>query len=153
MNWFVVRTKPQQEFRAEENLTNQGFEIYLPRFSFAGCADQPLFNGYLFLSNELSAAPFMKIRSTRGVLGIVRFGDNMAVAPHALIQEIRLRELNYKEVRRFNPNDIVRVKSGPFANLNAIYVCKNGDERAIILLNWLNRANRIEIDERQLEST
>jgi transcriptional antiterminator RfaH len=30
MDWYVVHTKPKQEFRAQENLQNQGFETYLP---------------------------------------------------------------------------------------------------------------------------
>lgn len=150
MSWFVVRTKPSQEFRAEEHLLNQSFKVYLPRFSYLGKREQPLFSGYLFLANQ-SESPMEKVRSTRGVLNLVRFGDKLAEASNELIMALREKETLYQSVRRFNPNDVVRVKAGPFAHLEAIYMCKTGEERAIILLTLLNRQNKIEIDEMLLD--
>jgi transcriptional antiterminator RfaH len=32
MKWHVIHTKGGEEFRALENLQNQGFEVFLPTF-------------------------------------------------------------------------------------------------------------------------
>ena len=28
MDWYLIHTKPRQEFRAQENLCNQGYETF-----------------------------------------------------------------------------------------------------------------------------
>lgn len=150
MTWFVVRTKPQQEFRAEENLTAQGFEAYLPVLTHELGKKEALFSGYLFLKNLPGREPFSKIRSTRGVLCLVHFGLNMATVEDAIIQEIRDRQFRYQNLARFKADDLVRVKEGPFAHLTGIYLCRSGEERAMILLKWLSRTTQVEIEEKLL---
>ncbi len=152
LSWFVVRAKPNQEFRANENLQNQGFETYLPKIQYKHRKYQEaLFSGYLFLENKPAREPFSKIRSTRGVLSLVKFGAALAMADDRLIVELKRQELSYQNIERFKENDLVRVKSGPFTDLTGVYLSKSGEERAIILLRWLSRNNSIEIDEKHLE--
>ena len=59
MSWFVIYTKPLQEFRAKENLENLGLEVYLPLrltekvVSGAFVIDsEPLFPRYIFARND-----------------------------------------------------------------------------------------------------
>jgi len=76
MDWFVVRTKAQQELRAIHHLAEQGFNVYCPQIPKYNklkevVGRQVLFPGYCFVqSGELSIA---SIRSTPGVIGLESF--------------------------------------------------------------------------------
>lgn len=72
--WYLLKTKPRQEQRAEEHLENQGFDVFCPMICPSGCKEEALFPGYIFLYLDLKdLGSFYKIKSTRGVAGIVRF--------------------------------------------------------------------------------
>lgn len=54
--WYVVQTKPRQEYRALENLINQGYECVLPEYQceqlrqgVRALRNEPLFPRYLFI--------------------------------------------------------------------------------------------------------
>ena len=54
--WWVVKTKPHQEFKAEEALKRQGFNTYCPAIKKEikqrcqiAIKEQPLFSGYIFI--------------------------------------------------------------------------------------------------------
>ena len=145
MNWFVIRTKPRQEQRAGEHISNQAFQIYCPWLTRDNGKKEPLFPGYIFVRDVNSEHPFNKIRSTRGVLGFVRFGAEFARASDQLISNIQLREQSLQNLARFSKNDRVRLKSGPFAEIEAIYQCKSGSERSIILLDLLSQKKEINV--------
>ena len=91
--WYVVFCKPRQEAVAEENLLRQSFHVYLPRIrmkqrrggQWVDCVEV-LFPRYLFIRIDphwRSAAP---VRSTRGAVGLLRFGVTPAVVPEAVIE-------------------------------------------------------------------
>ncbi|MES2662978.1 MAG: transcription termination/antitermination NusG family protein [Pseudomonadota bacterium] len=153
-NWFVVHTKSHQEMRAEEQLLNQGFQVYLPivtREIHGGrFKREPLFSNYLFLANKPSPTQFGVIRSTRGVQGLVRFGTEFAMLEGSSIRALRERELGIAPIVRFQEQQEVRITDGPLIDLDAIYLCRCGVERAMVLLKLLNRSQRIEISERFL---
>ena len=57
--WFIINTKPKQEFNAEKNLRSLGAEVYLPVYKKKVKKNKekievvsPLFAGYLFQSKE-----------------------------------------------------------------------------------------------------
>ncbi len=152
MSWFVVRTKPKQETRACEHLALQGFEYYCPWLSRSDHSREPLFPGYLFIKDQASPEPFSKIRCTRGVLGFVRFGLVTASASDFLITEIQQREQALQGIARFKSQQRVLIKSGPFADLEAVYVCQSGQDRSVILLRLLNQNNKIVIEDKLLKS-
>lgn len=145
MSWFVIRTKPRQEERASEHLENQGFDYYCPWMTRDNGKKEPLFPGYLFVQDVPSEQPFARIRSTRGVLGFVRFGLEFARAQDSLIESLQARETDFQNVDRFKTNDRVILKEGPFAGLEAVYHCKVGSERSIILLKLLNQTNQVPV--------
>ncbi len=54
--WIVAKTRPNQEYRAELNLCNQGFECYIPEISSKKFVNnvwkdikEKMFTGYLFI--------------------------------------------------------------------------------------------------------
>ena len=155
--WYVVRTKPRQEGVALRNLGNQGYEVWLPmhtgwRRKGGGwkIVRGPLFPCYAFarLGNALrGTAP---IRSTLGVVGLVRFGEHPATLPQSVVDDLRAVEAQLAECAKghgvlFKPGETVRIVSGPFAGLEGI-VSQTARERVAVLLQLLGREHAIQFD-------
>jgi transcription antitermination factor NusG len=100
--WQLLYTKPHAEARAELNLRRQGFATLLPRVR-NGLESAPLFPGYIFCGHH-AGQPTACLRSTVGVLDIVRCGEQPARVPVEVIEEIR---------SRMNARNIVRLGEGP----------------------------------------
>ena len=97
--WYVVYTHPREEHVAEENLTRQGFAAYWPRYrkrvSHARRVQDvttSLFPRYLFVAFDPTTTGWRTIRSTRGVVDLVRNGFEPTSVSAQLIDEMRERE-------------------------------------------------------------
>lgn len=86
--WYVVRTNPRCERRAEASLAEAGFETYAPVFrkliihhrsKKLLARDFPLLTGYLFVRLDDRRPPFGTVRSCDGVQGLL--GVNGTPAP------------------------------------------------------------------------
>ena len=152
--WFVVQTKPKQESLAEVNLGRQGYETYYPRLiqkrRYRGRWKKiidPLFPRYLFVSLEKGRDDFSPIRSTLGVTGLIRFGGKPSALLPGLIEAIRNREEDElgMHVNRtlWQPDDEVEIVEGAFAGLKGLFLAECSEERVVILLNMLGRAQEI----------
>lgn len=86
---MLLYTKPHAESWAEINLRKQGFATLLPRVRRRGGLG-PLFPRYVFVGQERGnrADP---LRSTRGVLYVVRCGERPARVPASVLEEVRSR--------------------------------------------------------------
>ncbi len=158
--WFVVHTKPRQEFCALENLKRQGYECFLPLIQMqkirgGKCIEEieSLFPRYLFIRLIEGVSNFSPIRSTRGVAGLVRFSGVPACVSDQLIEE--LRRVPHEAESLFNPGDRLEVTSGPFAGIGAECVellkIKNGEIRAMVLLEFLSKLQRVSIPVAELK--
>jgi len=155
-NWYLIQTKPRQEARAEEHLARQGFECYRPLAESPAAsaranrlAEQPLFPGYLFIHMQRDAS-WYPIRSTRGVSRIVSFGPNPCPVSDKLIDEIRQRAQVAATTPGFHHGEKVRVVTGG-SEMEAIFLCNDGEERAVILLNLLQRQQRVVLARESLQ--
>jgi transcriptional antiterminator RfaH len=149
--WYVIQCKPREERRALANLERQRFSCYLPMITveklkngrIRGVAE-PLFPGYLFINlNELSD-DWHPIRSTRGVIRLVRFREYPNPVREEIIQRIRQRlSIGKPRIPYLEPGESVRITGGPFADVEAIFVANDGHERAVLLLNVLQREHHL----------
>jgi transcriptional antiterminator RfaH len=96
--WYAIYTQPRSEPLARDHLARQGFEVFLPlyqkRRSHARRVDivsAPLFPRYMFVSFDAGEASWRVIRSTRGVVDLVRIGLDPVRIPDSIIEEIRRR--------------------------------------------------------------
>lgn len=154
MTWYLLKTKPRQEQRAKTHLENQAFSTYLPILTRKDGASEPLFPGYIFITQtSCEYAPVAAVRSTRGITGFVRFGSELATAPDLLIESIRSMELRFRKVPRFQSGQEVEFKSGPFEGLRGIFHCENRQERCVVLLTVLNRVHGVFAQQSQLKAT
>lgn len=159
-SWYVIHSKPREERRALVNLANQGYTCYLPEWAIAKVHrgrrrlhQEPLFPRYLFieLDDALDAQSWAPIRSTKGVAGLVGFGSGPARVDAALIAGLRAQEVRLQEQDNgLRCGEAVIILDGPFRELQAVYEQDDGDCRAFVLIEFLNRITRIRVDQKSL---
>jgi transcriptional antiterminator RfaH len=155
--WYAVSCKPRQEAVAEDNLLRQGFHVYLPRIRIRQRrrrqwidAVEVLFPRYIFIRVDPLRRSTATVRSTRGALGLVRFGGQPAVVPDAVMEALRRREdaasgLHEDQRPLFNAGEAVKLLDGPLAGMEGVFTEQDGDKRVIILLELLGKANKVTV--------
>jgi transcriptional antiterminator RfaH len=163
-HWFAVYTKPRQERTALLNLESQSFECYLPVTDerrqrgdgYHKTRDTPLFPRYLFLNAAPAVQSMATVRSTRGVVGLVRAGFELVSIPSSVIAALRSRMhpatgLIALDDTALASGDKVRVSDGPFAALEGIFKEHRGGHRSLMLLEILGRKIAVDINTRLLQ--
>jgi len=152
--WYCVLTKPRREQEAEEQLRRQDFQVFLPRIR-QSCRRggrwrevvEALFPRYLFVCVDLEQQSVGPIRSTRGVAGLVRFGQDLKPVPapiiEALRQQVALGGGCITRIHHFRHGDAVTIAEGALAGLQAIFQAETGADRVLVLLELLGRANTV----------
>lgn len=151
--WYVIQCKGGESFRAAEHLTNQGYEVFHPvlkikrkRQGKLVTVTEPLFPYYLFIHLDQVVSDWRPIRSTRGVLRLLTFGNKPIATPNALIDALRAQPHDKDDIHTyFSAGEKVTITDGPFKDLEAIFTGCKGEERAIVLLNVLNQPQHLEL--------
>ena len=153
--WYAVCCKPRQEAVAEVNLARQGFRVYLPRIRVRQRrrghwtdAVEVLFPRYAFIRVDPMLRSTAVVRSTRGAVGLVRFGGQPAVVPDAVMDALFQREdtasgLHLEQRASFKSGDAIKLIDGPLIGLEGVFAEQDGEKRAIVLLELLGKANRV----------
>lgn len=151
--WYVIQCKGGESFRAAEHLTNQGYEVFHPVLNIKRkrqgklvTVNEPLFPYYLFIRLDQVVSNWRPIRSTRGVLRLLTFGNRPVATPDALIDTLRAQPHQQDAIHTyFSAGEKVTITDGPFKDLEAIFTRCKGEERAIVLLNVLNRPQHLDL--------
>lgn len=158
LRWFLVFTKASSEQVAAAHLARQGFETYLPRLQRQSLRRThwvrrivALFPRYVFVRLDVRNQALAPVRSTRGVAGLVRFGEEAAVVPDGVVESLMRRAdpdtglhcLAQSPPRR---GANVSIVGGPLAGLDGVFERDTGEERAVILLSLLGRSTPVEVD-------
>jgi transcriptional antiterminator RfaH len=160
--WYLLRTKANAEQQSYDHLERQGYAAYFPRFirrirrvDTRSVAVVPLFPGYVFVHVRIGEQILGPIKSTRGVLNIVRFGEDYAVVPDRVIHELHLRAndrgLHEGADRYPKPHDRIRVKEGPFEGMEAIFQRDCGEDRVLVLMSILGHDRTVKLPEHSIE--
>ena len=163
-HWFAVYTKAREEHTALLNLERQSFECYLPviegrrqcRPAYQATHATPLFPRYLFLNAVPEVQNLATVRSTRGVVGLVRAGFELVRVSSAIIAGIKSRMNPETGLITLDPDspatgDTVRVSGGPFAALQGILTEHRGQTRSLMLVEILGREVAVDINTRLLQ--
>lgn len=159
-HWYVIQCKGGESFRAADNLANQGYEILHPvlevqrkRRQKLVWVPEPLFPYYLFIRLDRLASNWRPIRSTRGVLRLVTFGNEPVAVDDTLVETLREHPSGEQRAASnvyFRAGEPVEITEGPFRELQAVFAAQKGEERAIVLLNMLHKQQRLEMPISQL---
>jgi transcriptional antiterminator RfaH len=161
-NWYLIYSKPQQEIVAEQNLLRQGYQTYLPmvenhrrRNRRLIITNEPMFSRYLFIALNSKTDNWNPIRSTIGVIRIVKFGIEPAKVHEKFIQQLRdnenavgLQQIHGKEIK---VGDTVRIRDGALEGYQGIFLARTSKERATILLNIASKQTKIHLNEVDIE--
>lgn len=147
--WYLLYCKGKEELRALTNLENQGIDSFFPTMKIEKkvrnkptCKDVVIFPNYLFVEIDKDTANFNSIRSTRGVIDFVKCGTNYTKVPTALVTELKAKQFcqdnSADEVMEYSVGEHVIIQEGPFKGIEAIYQCKDGLERGVLLINLIH---------------
>lgn len=161
-SWYLVVTKPQSEFKAQDNLLRQGYETYLPLVQTSRRRNgkniqrtEVFFSRYIFISLDKENDNWSPIRSTIGVAGMVRFGGLPAVVPASLIDVLKKNEnefgLQSIEKKELKQGDKVGIIDGPFEGHKAIYQKMKSTERVSVLLDIVGKNTQVTLSVHELE--
>ena len=160
--WYAVRTKPNEEDRADSNLRAWRVETFTPKIKelrTTGYGDpryvtRPLFARYIFAHFDINSQ-LHQINYTRGVQSVVSFGGNPISIDDkviALIKE-RIGEDGFVRTEEdFKAGDPVRVNSGPLQSMEGVFERKLKDkDRVQILLKTMSYESHLLIDRAMVE--
>ncbi|GGY76293.1 transcription/translation regulatory transformer protein RfaH [Marinobacter zhanjiangensis] len=152
MPWYAIQHKPAQGDRAQANLQNQDARCFYPKVTVehirAGKRTmrlEPLFPGYLFINIEESDPLWGKLRSTRGVLRVVAFGGKPAAIPDEVIEYIYDGLTAVEEQGGLRKGEAVQIQDGPFRGIEGIFQAYDGDERAIVLISFMQKQQAVKV--------
>ncbi|MDC1489155.1 transcriptional activator RfaH, partial [Amylibacter sp.] len=159
--WFILQFKPNAHLQAVRNLTQQGFETFLPftdttsrKASRFINATRPLFPGYMFITFDRTKPQWHKINNTYGVSRLVTFNSILKSVPPKTVDNLMTRcNLAGKllPVKKLKDGDQVKVLSGPLANFIATIETYETDQRIWILMDLMGRKTKIQAASETLE--
>jgi transcriptional antiterminator RfaH len=156
-SWFLLTSKPHKDEVAEMHLRNQGYEVYRPLAKRLRTQRgkvitriESLFPRYMFIHLDDGINDnWAPIRSTKGINGFVRFGNEPAQVPTNLVLGLKAQEAILGEraidLDRFHGGDKVLITEGPFRGLEAIFQKYDGEERVVVLLEILHKQTKLAI--------
>ncbi|MBN2294086.1 MAG: antitermination protein NusG [Pirellulales bacterium] len=151
--WWVLHTKHQQEKALARQLLSIGIPFYLPLVSkdhlIRGKRVQsqiPLFGCYLFLYG--TDEEYLLAIKTNRVISVLNVPDQWQLL-HDLRRLQRLimsgRPLTIE--KRLQVGQKVRVRRGPFANIEGTIIKRRGTSRLLVAVDFLQQGASIAIDD------
>ncbi len=160
--WYLLYCKRGEQLRAKLHLENQGVECYYPEVTVEKIVrgkrqsvKEPLFPSYMFVRFDFEVGPsFTTVRSTRGVTDFIRFGAKPKELQGDLIYDLKhLDNSEQSQVISSTPKkgQVLKVTSGPFSGIEAIYQEADGERRSMMLIKLINQPVVMSIDNKDLE--
>ena len=125
--WYVVRTQPHREAQAAQQLENQDYRVFLPRFLKSRRHARkfetvlaPLFPRYMFIVLDLGRDRWRSVNGTYGVDRLLMRSGEPEAVPQGLVEQLT-EAASADGVARSGPalkeGQSIRVTAGPFAEL------------------------------------
>jgi transcriptional antiterminator RfaH len=108
-----------------------------------------LFPGYLFI-NLSDSDDSSTIQYTRGVIGFVRFGSYPTPVDHSVVSRLKARVDGFGHAKNtpmalFSEKAKLAITSGPLKGLEGIFQKETGDERVVLLLNFMQNQQTVKV--------
>ena len=162
-DWFILQFKSNSHLQASKNLTQQGFEAFLPLHDTASRTSsrftntsKPLFPGYMFIRFDRAEADWHKINNTYGVSRLVTFNSILKPIPTGFVDNLMKRYDSSGKlipIIKMNKGDKVKILEGPFANLIATIEKYETEQRIWVLMDLLGRKTKIQTPSNALQPT
>jgi transcription antitermination factor NusG len=162
LEWYAVRTYNFRERVVAQSFETQGIHHFLPllrekhrwsdRFK---TIEVPLFKNYLFVKIAPTRKNFWKVTSTRGVTRILGDEKGPISIPCEEIEAVARMLVNKKQLEviyGFNNGQPIKIKTGPLAGIEGLFVQFKGKEHLAIYINILGQTVLSEINYCDIES-
>lgn len=160
--WFVVRSLPRQETKAEINLRRQGFRVLLPRMPKTVRHARklrhvlsPVFPGYMFVILDLDRDRWRAVNSTIGVASLIMALERPMAVPDGVVERL-IERTDSGGVVRFDlglqEGQTVRLLSGPFAKAIGCLERLDASGRVKVLLDIMGGKVSAYVDRSALEA-
>jgi|SRR5215213_2144390 len=156
--WYVIKTQPKQETRAECNLKTWGINTFYPKISerctnpFTGLVSyvvKPLFSRYIFAQFDVNTT-YRRVCFTRGVHSVVNFGSGPVSLDDEIIKLVQSRVGEDGLVKlddELKQGDEVMIDSGPLKHMVGIFQHDvKGTDRVAILLTAISYQGRVIVE-------
>jgi transcriptional antiterminator RfaH len=154
--WHIAQLKPNGINNALRNLERQGFATFHPRQTVTRrwrdklvTRDEPVFPGYLFVGFDPASAPWRRINATLGVARLLTTPSlQPATVPPGFMAGLQARcdaDGRVKPPDSLAPGDLVRIRTGPFADAVTRIESLDRDGRVGVLLEVMGQAVRVSV--------
>ena len=159
--WLVAYTKPRQESVALQQLEQQGYEAYLPRYKKFKKTEngpvplfEPMFPRYILLRPGKPEQSIAAVRSTKGITSLVRFGYEPALLSGDVVRLIRQYEdaqnhATIGELSDLRAGQKVRLNHTALGAVEGL-VQTVSSKRVAVLLEILGRPVVLDLDHHQV---
>ena len=151
--WYVARTLPQRELSAAQQLANQGFRSFVPRYwknrrhaRKVETVSVPLFPRYIFTILDQGRDRWRSINGTFGVDRLITYGCEPQPVPHGVVEsliEAADAEGNIQFDFHLKEGQLVRVTAGPFADFVGELEHLDDNGRVRVLLEIMGGKMRV----------
>jgi transcription antitermination factor NusG len=158
-HWYATYTCANHEKRVAARLDAMTIEHFLPLYRSVRrwkdrrvSLDLPLFPGYVFVRVAISNQ--LQVLQVPSVVHLVGFGgyplalpdDEMAILRTGLAQQLRAEPHPFLTAGRR-----VRIRSGPLAGLEGIFLRRKGGHRVVVSIEMIQRSISVDADVSDLE--
>ncbi|MCP3429102.1 transcription/translation regulatory transformer protein RfaH [Opacimonas viscosa] len=159
--WYLLYVKAKEEGRAVMHLANQGITAFYPKANITKVlrgkrqvVEEALFPNYVFAELDHGVHNFTSVRSTRGVIGFVKSGKDYQKVPNKLISTFRELETVVSVDKKVPSKGVkVLIDTPAYNNIQAIYQEPKGENRALLLIQLLNKPVLIELENNEFTVT
>ncbi len=160
-NWFVIQTKPRNEKKVHEQISQKNIDVFLPLIQTIRIwSDRkkkifvPLFPGYIFvLGNETERQ--RAISQTYGAIKYVMYQKRPAIVSPKEIENIKLSlqapEKIKIEDKQIIQGDLVEITSGLFKGLTGYILEIRGNYKIIVNILELNTTFSVQLSSSEVK--
>lgn len=163
-SWWLIKAKPNKDEVAQDNLLRQDYEVYRPlarrmkkRKGNMVEVEESLFPSYFFIHLDQTTDNWGPIRSTLGVNNIVKFGNKPAKVQTSVIEALKKQEEEFAtraiDLDRFKKGEKVIINDGPFLGYEGIFQNYDGEQRAFLLIDLLQKETKLTIGTASISAT
>jgi transcription termination/antitermination protein NusG len=156
--WYVVRVRPNSEWKTTASLTGRGYEVFLPLLrrptarSRAKLLEVPLFPGYVFC--RFDRRNLVPIVSATGVVQVLSrdhrpeaVDDDEIVA----LRSIALADLPLEPWPTFETGQKIKILYGPLAGIEGRIVRDGARPQLVVSVSLLHRSVVAHIDREYID--
>jgi transcription antitermination factor NusG len=156
--WYVVRVRPNSEWKTTASLTGRGYEVFLPlcrrvrEKAHRKVAAVPLFPGYLFC--RFDGRNLVPIVSATGVVQILsrdRKPEAVEESEIFALQSMTGANMLLEPWPAFETGQKIKILHGPLAGVEGHIVRDPGKPRLVVSVSLLRRSVVTQINREYLE--